>query len=198
MMAIEILRKYAKEKHGLDSDKELVIFGCRGIEIRNNEFYFNQNPIDSWDDSIIFLSQEQEKTYLGTVDPGLYFMNQPMNSDGTGRVEPGVLWFKRGIHKTYKALIQARPVVLMRDSNRDHEFGNEDKLHKGMFAINLHGASGIDKVGRSSAGCVVVKLLSWSKEFKELMAWIYGHEQKEFPCVILDHKSLSLFIGGMK
>jgi hypothetical protein len=198
MKPIQILSEFAKSKYGFDTEKELVIFGGRGVLVKDDQFFFNDNKLDEWNDCIVFVSPLGTKIFAGTVDPGLHFMKQPMNPDGTGRLESGILWLKRGMHRGYEALIQSKPALVRRDKDKDFEFSKDDPVTKGFFAANLHGASSLDKVGRSSAMCVVVHLLHTSEEFKELRKWIYSHKQQEFPCLIIEPKELALFIGAMK
>lgn len=97
-----------------------------------------------------------------TTDPGLYYLKSPMNELGTAILKPGQypgMW-TLGKHKgAYPALVQAAPVTVIRDFNRnnylDYTSGREDK---GMFGINNHRAV---ENGRSimvekwSAGCQV-------------------------------------------
>ena len=198
MTATKILKLFVKSKYGFDPEKELVIITGRGIEIVDEKLVYNDNKVDGWNDLILLCSPKGDKKYKGTVDPGLDFMKQPINPGGTGRLESGVLWLKRGLHRGYQALIQSRVALVRRDSNRDLKFTDEDPTQKGFYGANFHGASSLKRVGRSSAMCVVVMLLHTSKEFKDLIAWIYSFEQKEFPCVIIEQRELALFIGGLK
>jgi hypothetical protein len=193
----DIVKEFIKSKYQLDPNKELVIAGLRGIEI-SQSIKYNDNKIDDWNDTILFLAPTETKVFRGTVDPGLEFMKQPINTDGTGRLEPGVLWLKRGLHRGYEALVQARPALVRRDGNKDFKFDEKDKTQKGHFGANLHGASSLSRVGRSSAMCVVVALLHTSKGFKDLIKWCYSFGQREYPCVIIEQRELSLFMGGMK
>ena len=90
-----------------------------------------------------------------TTDPLLYYLRYPMNVKGTAIVAPGQyrgLW-KRGLHKGTDALVQVKPVTVIRDNNRDDVLDwNSANKETGLFGINLHYARG----DKASAGCQVV------------------------------------------
>jgi len=101
-------------------------------------------------------------TWMGTTDPGAYYLKNPLNVNGTAILvedqHRGL--FKKGKHKgRYDALVQARPVTVYRDADKDE---NPDTLGKvkdiGFFGINSHRAHDeeeIAKIGKYSAGCQV-------------------------------------------
>ena len=125
-----------------------------------------------------------------TCDPGLSPLKKPVNVNGTAIVMNGFykgLW-KIGYHKgQYKALVQNKPVIVFRDSDKDNILdynfimNNDERvknakfekgiaklviedreyiIEKGMFGINWHRAAvdrEIEKVNGWSAGCCVVK-----------------------------------------
>jgi hypothetical protein len=103
-----------------------------------------------------------------TSDPGLYWLNHPMRRDGTAILTEGQHRgaFKLGLHKgSYPALIQAKPVKVYRDANKDSVLDMDpDSIQEGYFGIHIHAASKDpwgdsrrrNQVDRWSAGCQVV------------------------------------------
>ncbi len=132
------------------------------IGIRSNESASN-----SFDDKIyiIFINKNgktETYSYNITTDPGTYWLQHPMQVNGTAILKQGqyVNAYKLGLHRgQYKALVQAKPVTIIRDYDRnailDFNNGKEDT---GLFGINIHRASIHGKtknVGKWSAGCQV-------------------------------------------
>lgn len=100
--------------------------------------------------------------FPGTTDPGAAALESPINGKGTAILAPGQhrgLW-KLGQHQgKYRALVQAKPVGVMRDGNRDRVLDHGAALDIGMHGINLHRAGEARRstvVGMWSAGCQVI------------------------------------------
>jgi hypothetical protein len=110
--------------------------------------------------------------YAITTDPGSYWLKNPMNPNGTGILKPGQypgLW-EIGIHKTYEALVQVKPCILIRDFNRDGVLDDTSgREETGLFGVNLHHA-GEDSatVDKYSAACQVFKRKADFNEFMDL------------------------------
>lgn len=109
----------------------------------------NQNPRVFW--------------CYGTCDPGLPWVTTPMDQTlGTAAIVPGQylkVW-KLGFFRAERALLQIRPFTCFRDNNRDQIFDyNPTRTTTGIYGIHLHShyqSSDIaDRVGKSSAGCIV-------------------------------------------
>jgi hypothetical protein len=100
--------------------------------------------------------------YKATTDPGTFWLRNPIEPQGTAILEQGqyVDSHSLGLHREqYKALVQQKPVSIIRDYDRDATLGflNGNKS-EGLFGINIHRASakGITKyVDAYSAGCQV-------------------------------------------
>ena len=96
-----------------------------------------------------------------TTDPGTYYRLNPSRVEGTAVLQAGFhagCW-KLGLHKgETPALVQAKPVTVWRDNDRDASVDLGPKTQTGMFGINLHPA-GVDSsvVDKWSAGCQVWK-----------------------------------------
>jgi len=121
--------------------------------------------------------------FPGTTDPGTYWRLNPMNVAGTAVLKPGQYRkaFKLGVHKGYQALVQASPLPVYRDADRDNELELDESLvQTGMFGINLHRASSVKpstEVDKWSAGCQVLQdpfQFSFLMELAVRSANIYG------------------------
>lgn len=137
-------------------DSGLNIVGWRSSVARVN--HFDDYIVVYWKDEF-----ETWNTYImeATTFPGSPYLRNPLNKKGTAILKEGQYLdaFKLGFHKgKYLALVQERPVTVYRDGNRDESFDLGRELETGIFGINIHKASGLDKlVGYSSAGCQVIR-----------------------------------------
>lgn len=121
---------------------------------------------NTFDDELHLVFKDHTDTWVDlsfqcTTDPGLYYLRNPMNVNGTAILKPGQY---RGSHKIgqhrgqYTALVQASPVTVYRDRNRNDTMDLlAGQTQTGTFGINIHHAGTDSKlVGRWSAGCTVV------------------------------------------
>lgn len=135
---------------------DLNIFGVRAADTAANTF-------NDWL-GVMYLQSGVWNMFAfpGTTDPGLYWREHPMNVHGTALVKPGQyrgLW-KRGRHQgKYEALVQASPISVYRDANRNATLEpREETVQVGMFGINMHRANPNTpsvQVNKWSAGCQV-------------------------------------------
>lgn len=90
----------------------------------------------------------------GTVDPGATWAKRPQNPRGTAHLVPGVWTYELGLHKGKRAFVQAGPVTVRRDRDRDGRPENTEPLDSGFFGVNGHrmGRNG-PTVDAWSAGC---------------------------------------------
>lgn len=102
------------------------------------------------------------RLFRGTTDPGLYYLANPMNVSGTAIVVPGQY---RNSHKIgkhqgkYSALVQAAPLRVWRDANRDEKYDHASEQDAENAGINIHRASedhDSTVVDKWSAGCQVI------------------------------------------
>lgn len=97
-----------------------------------------------------------------TTDPGTYWLNNPMYEGGTAILKPGQYRnaYEIGLHRgQYKALVQRKPVKILRDYDRDAvlDFFNGSEF-SGLFGINIHRAHAdgtTEAINKYSAGCQV-------------------------------------------
>lgn len=98
-----------------------------------------------------------------TTDPGTYFLENPLSDLGTAILKEGQYpgAYKIGRHRgRYEALVQATPVTVIRDPNRDNTLDTDTGIEEtGFFGINIHRASKSHEsleVNQWSAGCQVL------------------------------------------
>lgn len=136
---------------------DLNLFGIRTNNVEENTF----NDIVG----VMYFFDGRWSTFLfpATTDPGLYYLSNPMNVDGTAILKPGQYRgaYQIGLHKGYTALVQAAPLPVYRDDDRDGTLDfDETTVQTGMFGINIHRASSSHpstQVDKWSAGCQVVQ-----------------------------------------
>lgn len=96
-----------------------------------------------------------------TTDPGFFYRTNPLSDKGTGILKAGQYRsaFKIGFHQgKYLALVQRKPVTLIRDNNHDHALDLDGELDSGFFGVNHHYASSNQishYVDKWSAACQV-------------------------------------------
>lgn len=135
---------------------ELNIWGVRSKQTRSGKFddelhVFYKNDKGKWEYHI----------FRATTDPGTYWLNNPMMPQGTAILAQGQYReaYQIGLHYTYAALVQVKPVTVIRDYNRDSvlDFYN-GKKQTGLFGINIHRAMQQGRtpyIEKYSAGCQV-------------------------------------------
>lgn len=118
------------------------------------------------------------KKYDATTDPGSKVRLAPVSTSGTAILVPNQYrssW-KIGLHKgKYNALVQAKPVSVYRDKNKDSKLDmNPSTIETGMFGINIHRATSNANypsklVDSWSAGCQVVSSYNDFQEFMSIV-----------------------------
>lgn len=152
--------KHTVKSHGYKVFKkpfELNIIGIRS----------NSTNANSFDDTLrVFYKDDAGKwqhfVFPITTDPGTFWLENPMNEKGTAILTSGQYEnaYKIGFHQgKYKALVQAKPVTVLRDYDRNDilEFFNGE-AETGQFGINIHRALSVGDtkyIDRHSAGCQV-------------------------------------------
>jgi hypothetical protein len=170
---------------------ELNIIGVRNSTTEPSKF----------DDQIHVIYKDDNNNWhhfasSATTDPGTYWLQHPLKEAGTAILCEGQYegCYQVGLHKgQYKALIQSRPVRILRDYDRSAtlDFYN-GTLETGMFGINIHRASegGTSLIAdKASAGCQVY---ANAKDFDMLMQLCELHRAKHgnsFTYTLLDKRA---------
>lgn len=129
------------------------------IAVRSNE-----DEPNVFDDRFYVVNHDQLFQTDCTTNPGTYWLQNIMpGKTGTAVLKSNMQYidcWEIGKHKgLHPALVQVRPVTVMRDWDRDNkseEIGIEDT---GLFGINIHRANASWKsklIDRYSAGCLVI------------------------------------------
>jgi len=171
---------------------QLNIIGIRYADTASNKF----------DDALVVFFIDDKKQWKQykfpvTTDPGTYWLEHPMNVNGTAILKEGqyVDAYKMGLHKgQYMALIQNKPVTVLRDYSRTAIFdflnGKEDT---GFFGIDIHRSSPIGSsktVDRWSAGCQVFQNIL---DFNEFLNFCQQHKKlygNVFTYTLIDFRML--------
>lgn len=154
----------------LEKRFQLNLVGIRNtVDTRSNEF----NDLIC----VAFLGSGGGKNVLvcaATTDPGIYWRENLANVAGTAILKEGYhpkIW-KIGKHQgKYHALVQASPVTVWRDNNKDSVLDLGVSEQTGHFGINLHRAGEFNTsnlVDKWSAGCQVMASPSQFSEFMRL------------------------------
>ncbi len=172
---------------------ELNIVGVRADSTAANKFddeihVFYRNTANQW----------LHHLFPATTDPGTYWLASPMHPRGTAILMQGQYRqaYQIGLHRgKYYALVQRRPVSVMRDYNRNAVLDfNNGRPDTGMFGINIHRASvnGTTKtVDEYSAGCQV---LSNINQFNLLMQLAERHRRlygNSFTYTLVDKRAIA-------
>lgn len=171
---------------------ELNIVGLRSASTIPNRFddeihvFYKVSPI-KWNYHV----------YKATTDPGTFWLRNPLQPQGTAILAQGqyVNAYEMGMHRgKYMALVQRKPVTVIRDYNRDAmlDFKNGKKT-KGLYGINIHRANrtGTTKtVDKNSAGCQVFENATAFQEFMLLCERHRQHYGNLFTYTLLDFRAV--------
>lgn len=172
---------------------ELNIVGVRADSTTPNSF----------DDAIyVFYNNADgspvEHRFQATTDPGTYWLKNPLSPQGTAILKEGqyLNTYGIGLHRgKYLALVQQRPVTVLRDYDRNAilDFMN-GKEETGFFGINIHRASenGTTKqVDHYSAGCQV---FASATDFILFMSLCEQHKARygnQFTYTLIDQRAVA-------
>ena len=120
-----------------------------------------------WDDANVLLKSDGTILFSvrGTADPGRVAGLKPINPNGTMRLTDGQHkngWV-RGMHKKQKAFVQARPLLIQRDKDRDLNWKEEISLAETNMGANVHSTSNgpsdylPNTIEGWSYGCIVTR-----------------------------------------
>lgn len=153
------------------------LYNLNLIGIRSN----NQNKVtNKYDDVMVVIYNDTTGThkymYPITTEPGLHYMVTELgNKKGTAILVPGQYkgcWAIGKHNGKYKALVQAKPVRVYRDKNKDRVYDlNPKTIDTGTFGINIHRSNETwtrSTVDMYSAGCQVFANPNYFKSFMSL------------------------------
>lgn len=135
------------------------------IGIRNS----SATSQDKFDDQIAYFYYNDKGRLIGkvvpaTTDPSTAWLRDPMNPRGAAVLKSGEYKdaYAIGKHRgEYDALVQVKPVIVMRDDDRNALINYAAPTQTGLFGINIHkstkGKNNEDIIGKDSAGCQVFR-----------------------------------------
>lgn len=141
----------------------------------------NADVFNEWNDRRIVIriapggQPEMLVNDQATTEPGRFYTLNPLNPMGAARIAFGQYkaWVD-GFHKgTQPSLVQAGPLRLHRDRNRDGKRSTSDPIDIGSaFGINQH-STGRDFtpafIDKFSAGCLVGRRYRWHLSFMQII-----------------------------
>lgn len=136
--------------------------GVHIVGIRNSKHV--NNVFD--DELICFRDNTIVVRDIATTVPGTDWLTTAMNPKGAAVLKPDqyIDSWQIGLHHgEYTALVQAKPVTVYRDNDKDETPEEIGALDKGVFGINIHHANSklVSKIiSKWSAGCSV-----WASPF---------------------------------
>lgn len=115
---------------------------------------------DVYDDKLYLITKSSLFCFDCTTNSGTYYLMNWMNPKGTAVLRADRSYkYKLGLHKGKEALVQAGPVEVYRDKNKDAKIDTVGPTEWGWFGIDIHRGSenSVGRfIGKWSAGCTVV------------------------------------------
>jgi hypothetical protein len=135
----------------------LHLLGIRGAEMADAISVKSGagNDPNAYNDVLATFGQ-QLHLFRASVDPGTTYTNHPTNPEGCAHLQNGCYSYRWGLHKGHPALVQAEPVTVWRDRNKDQTFSPGEVVESGFFGIDIHAAGTGPEVNDWSAGCQVI------------------------------------------
>lgn len=171
----------------------------------------NTSPL-KFDDQIAYFYYDDNGNLVGrvvraTTSPSIYFLQNPINISGAAILKQGQYKdsYSIGLHRgLYEALVQSKPVEVIRDKDRNSIINFFAPTQKGLFGINIHratiGKDDTSVIGSDSAGC---QTFQNTADFNDMMAMakksrsLYGNT---FTYTLIDQKELITnytLVGGL-
>lgn len=169
------------------------------VGVRNSE----ATSQDNFDDQLAFFYYDQQGILRGkiapaTTDPSTFYLESPISgTGGTAVLKSGQYKdaYQIGLHRNkYEALVQRKPVTVIRDNDRNAYINYLAPTQTGLFGINIHRASrgknDVAIIDKDSAGCQVFRD---EKDFQEMMALARIHRSKygnNFTYTLIDQRDI--------
>jgi hypothetical protein len=170
----------------------------------------NRTDQTKFDDKIAYFTYDNNGKLIGkiataTTDPSTAWLTSPMKSvqsKGTAILKSGEYKdaYKIDLHqKTYEAVVQNKPVTVIRDNDRNALINYLSKTEKGIFGINIHKAS-VGKnneylIGKDSAGCQVFQKVADFNDFMLMAKKSRDLHGNVFSYILLDEIDKVKFVN---
>jgi hypothetical protein len=187
------------EKLGYKIDKSP--FKLNLIGVRNSNAINQQN----FDDQIAYFYYDDKgrlngKVVPATTDPSTAWLKDPMNTKGAAVLKSGEYKdaYALGKHRNqYEALVQVKPVTVIRDNDRDALINYLASTQTGLFGINIHksskGKNNEDIIGRDSAGCQVFRNIPDFMDMMRLAQVSRSKHGNKFSYILIDERDTLKF-----
>lgn len=187
------------EKLGYKIDKSP--FKLNLIGVRNSNAINQQN----FDDQIAYFYYDDKgrlngKVAPATTDPSTAWLKDPMNTKGAAVLKSGEYKdaYALGKHRNqYEALVQVKPVTVIRDNDRDALINYLASTQTGLFGINIHksskGKNNEDIIGRDSAGCQVFRNIPDFMDMMRLAQVSRSKHGNKFSYILIDERDTLKF-----
>jgi hypothetical protein len=165
-----------------------------------------RNPLNTsplrFDDSIAYFYYDDNGNLVGnvaraTTSPSIYFLENPMNRSGAAILKQGQYKdsYSIGLHRgLYSALVQSKPVTVIRDDDRNAFINFLSPTQTGLFGINIHrataGKDDTSTIGTDSAGC---QTFQNTRDFDDMMTMAYKSKSlygNTFTYTLIDQKEV--------
>lgn len=181
------------ESLGYKVDKrpyKLNLIGIRNSKATSQKYFDDKIAYFYYDDR----GNITGKIAVGTTDPSVYWLENPMNIKGAAILKSGEYkdaW-QIGLHRgEYKALVQRKPVTVIRDADRNAYINYLAPTQTGIYGINIHRASlskNVPEIDRYSAGCQVFQN---AQDFASMLSMAERSREKygnTFSYILLDER----------
>jgi hypothetical protein len=160
---------------------------------------------DKFDDLIAYFFYDKDgklvgRVVSGTTDPSTSFLKSPINLKGAAILKSGQYKdaYQIGLHRNkYEALVQRKPVEVIRDADRNALINYFAPTQTGLFGINIHKASkgknNEDIIGQDSAGCQVFRNIPDFEDMMQLARISKNKYGNSFTYTLLDDRDLIKF-----
>jgi hypothetical protein len=170
---------------------------------------------DKFDDLLAYFTYDTNGNLIGkvvpaTTDPSTYFLKSPINAKGAAILKSGQYKdaYQIGLHRgKYEALVQAKPVTVIRDSDRNALINYFAPTQTGLYGINIHkstkGKQNEDIIDFDSAGCQVFRNIPDFMDMMRLAQTSRKNYGNSFTYTLIDERdtlkfrntTLSLIVG---
>lgn len=151
-----IRQALSRAGHEIPAPNRLHLLGVRGATpVSPTVLRPGPNVPDRYNDSMVVFGTSL-RAFLASVDPGSSPTLHPSNPEGCAHLLNGHWLYQLGNHKGHLALVQAGPVTVWRDRDKDQVRDPHEATEAGWFGINIHAGGGGLAVGPNSAGCQVI------------------------------------------
>jgi hypothetical protein len=167
----------------------------------------NKTDQTKFDDRIAYFTYDINGKLIGkiaiaTTDPSSTYLEKPINSKGTAILKSGEYKdsYRIGLHRNkYQAVVQNKPVTVIRDNDRNAIINYFGKTDTGMFGINIHRAT-IGKnneflIDKDSAGCQVFQKMADFNDFMLMANKSKDVNGNSFSYILLDEIDKVKFVN---